>query len=155
VRGRRRVGQITLELGSSHKSGTCPCCGGETWTANGFLYLDGDANAVYLATWALRHPESGIDMAIGLGDWGEDAGPEDRYCVGLYVRDQGDDIQFTILDPENSGWSNSEVLGRMMTRQESLAHPEIGHVFHLADHIVRDDPRIKEVLEREAKPKYH
>jgi hypothetical protein len=38
-----------------------------------------------------------------------------------------------------------DLLGDFIPRSEALAMPNIGHLWHVADHIVLDDPRLAEV----------
>jgi hypothetical protein len=49
--------------------------------------------------------------------------------------------------PFGIAWSKSEVLGRMLDREEALSHKDLHEVFHLIDHIVFNDPAIKDLFE--------
>ena len=141
------MGEISLELGGEGDPYQCPCCGNESHTVWGFIYEDGNAHAVYYAGWTIEHEDKGVTIAIGLGDWGEDTGPEDRYSIGLDVRANTSDVMFSVLEPEQSSFNDVEFIGRMMPRIEALAHPQLDHIFHVAEHIVADDPRVTTALE--------
>ena len=138
---------ITIEIRDIKGPHPCDCCGANTYNVRGFVYEDGDAHAVYFAGWSEGHEDRGVSLAIGLGDWGEGSGVADRYSVGLEARVTDAEIQFAVIDPARSPWGETKFLGRMMERQQALAHPAIKHIFHLAEHIVRDDPRVNAVLE--------
>jgi hypothetical protein len=40
------------------------------------------------------------------------------------------------------------ILGRVLSREEALAHPRIKEVFHITDHIFAEDAPVKKYLER-------
>ncbi|MEP0005294.1 MAG: hypothetical protein ABJ387_09605 [Balneola sp.] len=50
-----------------------------------------------------------------------------------------DNFQIGMVNKENSPWSNVELLGRFLDREESLEHEWIDEVFHLTDHILTED----------------
>src|SRR5437868_558522 len=114
------MGEISLELGGSSEPYLCPCCNQVSQTIWGFVYEDGDAHAVYYAGWTLGHKHEGVTIAIGLGEWGDDTGPEGRYSVGLEARTTDSDILFAVIDPDRSPWGNTEFIGRMLSRDEAL-----------------------------------
>lgn len=45
-----------------------------------------------------------------------------------------------LTDAADSPWADSTFLGRLLDRDEALAHPWCKEVFHLTDHITTDDP---------------
>src|SRR5512136_2346923 len=129
---------LTIELGQEKEPTSCPCCGGVRQSAYGFVYRDGDAYAIYHATWSESHPEAGIDIAIDFDEWGESSGLETRYSIGLLVRSTESHYQFQFLAPKDSAWSGSEDRGRMLTREEALSHPQKNEFLHVAEHIIVD-----------------
>lgn len=137
---------VTLELGDEHEPTTCSCCGNTTRTVHGFVYADGDAHAVYFATWTQGHVEKGVVMAVGVGEWGEGASPGRRRSVGLECRLGADQVQFTLTDPEQSPWGRTEFLGQMLSREAALKDPALPEIFHIAEHVVTDDARVAEFI---------
>ena len=123
----------------------CPHCGNESHSVSGFVYSGGNAYAVYYAGWTLGHGDVG--MLIGLGDWGESAGPDSRYSFGLVARSQESNIIFMVVGPGDSLLGEKKFIGHLLPRQEALAHAEIQDVYHVAEHIVRDDPRVATVFQ--------
>ena len=137
---------LTIELGQEKEPTYCPCCGGVCRSAYGFVYRDGDAYAIYHATWSESHPEAGVDIAIDFDEWGESSRSETKYSIGLLARSTESRYQFQFLAPQDSAWSSSENRGRILTREEALAHPQKDEFLLVAEHIVLDDPRVKNAL---------
>jgi len=141
------MGTLTIEAAEEVKVGTCADCGKEEQSVHGFVYSDGDAYAVYLATICTGHAEKLVCVAIGIGKWSDDSGPDDRQSATLFIRPAPAEFQMTFQDRTNSPWRESERwLGRMLDRTEALASPLKGEFFHVADHIVMNDPRIQGYL---------
>jgi hypothetical protein len=140
------VARITIELGEAKEPTYCECCGNKTLTVHGFVYNNNDAHAVYFASWTIGHMEKGVTIAIGLGEWGDGASLSQRRSVGLECRTTEEQIQFAVIDPEQSPWGCSEFLGRMLHRDAALKDVEIKEFFHIAEHLVHDDPRISEFI---------
>jgi hypothetical protein len=120
----------------------CQCCGNATVRLTRFVLKDGDAHAVYYAQYTKGHGERRMSCLIGLGDWGEDAGPADRLAFPFQIWLKEDDSVIGLTDAETSPWSDSTYLGRLLDRDEALAHPWIQEVFHITDHMVTEDPEI-------------
>ena len=138
------MGEVSIELGGQAAPHLCPHCGNESHNVWGFVYSGGNAYAVYYAGWTLGHGDVG--MLIGLGDWGEGAGPDSRYSFGLLARSQESNIVFMVVGPDASPLGEVKFIGHLLPRQEALSHPEIQDVYHVAEHIVRDDSRVAAAL---------
>jgi hypothetical protein len=141
------VGQISIELGDDSTYAICECCGAKAPSVVGFVCNDGDAFAVYFAGWTEGHPSRRVSMVIGLGDWSDNATAEDRRSFGLRCWVEGDSLQFEVQEPVASRYGDNEFLGRMLSRMAALADAEIATVFHIAEHIAEDDPRVSAALE--------
>ena len=125
----------------------CDCCGGITTRLTRFVYKDGDAFAVYYAAFSDNHPDKEIKVAIGMGEWGEEASPEDRRSFALTIRDGGAQYEVIVVDANESPWHDATFIGRMLNRDEALKHSWIEEVFHISDHILEDDPEVKAYFE--------
>jgi hypothetical protein len=110
------------------------------------VYRDGDAYAVYFAGWPEGHRDRGVTLAIAVGEWSEGSTASDRVSIGLDAWTTSSEIQFTVLDPEQSPWGSSELLGEMLPRAKALPHSALKEVFEVADHIVQNDRRIEKFL---------
>ncbi len=139
---------IKIEL-TEPKILKCECCGGTTKSLTRFVYQDGDAFAIYYATFAENHPEKIVTAVVSIGDWGCDEVPPDRVAFALRLWEQQNNYSVTITDQSESPWKSSRVLGRMLDREEALKHPWIEEVFHITDHMTADDPEIKAFFEDE------
>jgi hypothetical protein len=138
------MGEISLEPSGQGNPYLCPHCGNESHTVWGYVRCDGNAYAVYYVGWTTGHDDMGI--LIGMGEWGEGTTPSDRYSVALTARAPENQIGFMVVGPGESLLDEVELLGRLLTREDALAHPQIQDVFRVADHIVSDDPRVAAVL---------
>ncbi|MCA1621580.1 MAG: hypothetical protein LC795_20370 [Acidobacteria bacterium] len=138
---------LTIDVDEPPATTRCECCGGTTTRLTRFVNRDGDAFAVYYAMFSDDHPEREILLAVGLGDWDDEAPPEDRRAFALVMRSGEEAYEVTVVDAAESPWRDSAILGRMLDRDEALAHPWIEDVFHITDHMVKDDPAIKSYFE--------
>ncbi len=112
-----------------------------------FVAKDGDAFAIYKATFADGHRESGVLMAIGIDDNWEAVESENRVAFACKVWIKGDEYIISITDKADSPWSETKVLGRMLNLDEALANEWIEEVYHLTDHILSEDEAIKDFFE--------
>lgn len=138
---------LQLEAGETDRPTRCACCGSVSRTVHGFIYKEGDAYAVYYAGWSEGHPDRGVTMAIAVGEWGEQSDASVRVSVGVEARTTASEIQFAVLDPEQSPWARTDLLGTMLTRPTALAHPMLPAIFELAEHIVTNDERVASFLD--------
>jgi hypothetical protein len=60
------------------------------------------------------------------------------------MREEQDGFHVRVVDGAAAPWQKQRVLGRFLTRAEALADPGIDDVFHVTDHLVKDDPIIRE-----------
>lgn len=101
---------LKIEFEESVKE-TCDCCDGTTTRLTRFVYQDGDAFAVYYAMFSDSHPKREIDVAVGLGEWGEGATPEDRRSFGLVLREAESQYEVTVVDAKESPWHDARFIG--------------------------------------------
>jgi hypothetical protein len=119
---------------------TCECCGKDTVRLTRFVTRNGDAYAVYYLQYTAGHDPDHMTGLIGLGEWGESGTPADRLAFPFRLWATEDSYNVGLTDAVESPWSDSSFLGRLLDRNEALAHPWCKEVFHLTDHITRDDP---------------
>jgi hypothetical protein len=110
----------------------------------GFIYRDGDAYAAYHAALYARHPDRRVILAITVADdWSENANPADRISVALRVRPADGGLAMTVVNRNESPWAATSTHAGLLDRAAALEISEIEDVFHVADHIVEQDPTIK------------
>lgn len=141
------MGAITIELTDRITGDSCPCCGGRTTCLTRFVYSDGDAHAVYYAAFSDKHRDRIVSVMLSLGEWGEGSTPKDRVAFALRIRFAKSECQVMVIDAEQSLWHDAEFLGRMLSRKQALRHPWIQEVFHITDHIVTEDPDVRDYLD--------
>ena len=130
---------LTIECGPAKVGGVCDCCGGMTTTLTRFVHKDGDAHAVYLAKFSDNHPEHVAGLVIGLGEWGSDTVPSNRVAFAMSLQVCDEEWEVSVVDGTSSGWSNTQFLGRLLSRAEALSHPLLADAFQITDSIVVDD----------------
>jgi hypothetical protein len=126
------------------KLAECECCGNTTTRLTRFVHQDGDAFAVYYVLFTNGHEEKIAYSLIGLGEWGEETGPELRTAFSVKIWDDDDKWVVTVTDKDESPWSHVESLGKILDRDAALNHPWIDDVFHITDHIVAEDKPVIE-----------
>jgi hypothetical protein len=136
---------LTFECEDPNRS-RCDCCGGVTVSLTRFVYEDGDAYAIYYARFGEQHDPRVVEAVVSVGEWGEGTGPWDRVAFPLRLRAAETEYQVTVVNAAESPWHGVDLLGRMLDREEALAHERLAEVFHLTDHMVVDDHAIREHL---------
>lgn len=122
----------------------CDCCGNTTTRLTRFVTRDGDAFAIYYAAFSEGHPENGVIGVVSVGEWWDDSFPESRDAFAFRIWEGEDNYHVTITDAKESQWSDVNLIGRKLSREEALAHPLIHDVFHITDHMTDEDPAIRE-----------
>jgi len=136
---------LTFEFANPTRS-RCECCGGVTTALTRYVYQDGDAHAVYYARFGDRHDPRVIETVVSIGGWGQGTGPWDRVAFPLRLRALATEYQVTVVDARESPWQGVQLLGRMLDREEALAHERLPEVFHITDHMVVEDQPIRDHL---------
>ena len=139
------MGALTFEF-AEPKSATCECCGGVTTTLTRFVYEDGDAYAIYYARFGVTHEPRVVDAVVSIGDWGEESEPWDRVAIAFSLRAGETEYRVTVVDAAESPWQGKALLGRMLDRAEALEHERLAEVFHISDHMVREDIPLRDYL---------
>jgi hypothetical protein len=137
---------LTFEFAEPDRS-RCDCCGGVTISLTRFVYEDGDAYAIYYARYGEQHEPRVVEAVVSVGEWGEDAGPWDRVAFPLRLRAAESEYQVTVVNADESPWQGVDLLGRMLDREEALAHERLAEIFHVTDHMVVDDEAIRKYLD--------
>jgi hypothetical protein len=137
---------LTFEFEAPDRS-RCECCGGVTVSLTRFVYQDGDAYAIYYARFGEQHEPRVVEAVVAIGEWGEDAGSWDRIAFPLRLRAAETEYQVTIVDAGESPWQGVGLLGRMLDREEALAHERLAEVFRVTDRMVVDDQPIRDHLD--------
>ena len=145
------MARFEIEIGESRKRTTCACCGRESFNAFGYVYRDGDAHAIYYAGWSPGHAVKEVNLAIGIGDWGDSASAGDRVGFGVVVGANADWITVRLIGPEESLWPVSGQWGETLSRKAALAHTLREDVFAICELVADQHGAIKDYLEGNVK----
>ncbi len=132
--------EMTLELGPEDAPFPCEDCGGATYVVRGGVRVDGRDRAVYVAAQTEGHRP--IALAVSLGRFGKGTVPADRLLFTLLTRMEDGGIEIMVVDPERCPFECAEVLGRQLSRADALARAEIQELFHVAEFVASEDPRV-------------
>src|SRR5437899_567639 len=122
----------------------CPHCE-ETFTVSrGSVYDEGEGASIYLA--ALHECGGGRTAHIAVAVK-EGYGVFTETCAAsLQIVNGGENFEMSLVDPEYSPWKDIGYLGRMLRRDEVLSGWLKDTFFHLADHIVTENPTVRAYL---------
>lgn len=129
---------ITTAAVTDEEVSSCPCCGRPVYEGEGVLESESRELAHYGYRWAEGH-ESRFTLGICALDH------EGENLAGLAVvsaRSDGKKLIYTVLEPEQALWGDSETLGKVLTRRQLLEEGLIPDLFGLVDAIVANEPRI-------------
>lgn len=141
------MGPLEIEFEPPTESGLCSCCGGRTTSLTRFVYRNGDAYAIYYARFSDNHPNRNVLACVSLGEWGEDATPDDRLAFALEIRSAENEYQVRIMDASESPWKDAKVIGRTLDRTEALDHPWVPQVFEVTDRMIEIDEPLRTYLD--------
>ena len=136
---------LTIEPADKVTDHRCEDCGQTFRRVYGFVHEDGAAYAVYNAALHEGHPEPEVCLTITIGGWGGDD-PAKRRSVNFLVRKPSGKVGMMITNAARSHWRSSSDLGQFLDRDEALASEDIKAYFHVADHVLEDDPRVRDYL---------
>ena len=129
-------------------SSRCECCGSLTVKLTRFVYRDGDAFAVYYAQYSNNHPDHDLEMLISIGEWDEHSEPSQRSAFYCRVRSNTDSYAVSLEDASGSPWSDSRIMGAMLSRAEALAHPLKSTAFEVLDEALLRDRLLTGFIDR-------
>ena len=137
-----------VEPGAEKIIGHCDGCGHETRTFRGFVNDQDGAYAVYLCTYTASHPELGVDMAISMGGWGVGNESSLKQCVALEWRQSETGPGCRVIDASDSRWHGTDLLGRMLSREQAMNSAKATEAFAVTDAIWQSDQRLAAALDR-------
>jgi hypothetical protein len=113
---------------------------GTSHLLHGYVYEDEFAHGIYFVDWCDGdHPRRSAFLTLALGAFGEGTTSADRLAFGIEWRTDG----IALLD--EPARDRPALLGSFVPRDQALAMETIGHLWHVVDHIVLDDPRLAPV----------
>jgi len=141
--------KLTIELGEEIEPTVCDCCNDSSFTLLGYIYEKGDAHSVYYVGWNLSHSKDMLTVALGIGDWSDDADAEsDREAFYMHCYFKKEEYSFEFIDPDESPWGESDFLGKKNNADKARVHPEKDVILRDIDFIFSADERIIKHLEK-------
>ena len=114
--------EFEIELSEAESTSVCSCCGSKARVVRGFVYGD-DFGSIYLANLYVCHPGIYVCLALGIGDWSEEAEETARCSVTLGIEPAQESLGMQIIDPAESPWVESQrLIGRMLDRGEAFVY---------------------------------
>jgi hypothetical protein len=123
--------------------GHCDCCGRDSRTVAGLVYDQGAAAAAYWMQWTEGHlSDTGANLDLVLGEWGEGTSPADRYAIAMVHRQQADGTPaLMIIDAHGRPAANGQLASTALRREDVIGTPLAAQVFALTDAIYEQDDR--------------
>lgn len=86
--------------------------------------------------------DTGANLDLVLGQWGEGTGPDHRYAVALVHRQQADDTpELMVVDAHGRPAANGRLANTALRREDVIGTPLAAQVFGLTDAIYEQDGR--------------
>jgi len=115
----------------------------------GVLYEDDDAIAIYRADifdHFHRDPDPRVVLSIAVGDWQDGSDHSDRCSAAVEAWAEGQRVRIAFSDRAGSPWQELDVVSWQLSSKEAEASPLREAFLRLADHVARNDRRLRRVL---------
>jgi hypothetical protein len=128
-----------IALGDETES-ECPCCGRKIYEGEGLLLVSEREIAHYGYRWTC-----GNEARFKLGVCAlNSAGDPVAGLVVLSAFSTGESLIYKVIEPPESPWGDTEILGKVLTRRAVLEDKVVPEIFELVDVIAAKEPRIYE-----------
>jgi hypothetical protein len=124
-------------------SGNCDCCGNESRCVWGMVYKDNVASAAYWMQWAVGClTETGANLDLVVGRWGNNTSAADRVAIALVHRQQPDGAPaLMVVDAAGRPIARKGVASSALAREDVIGAPLAAQVFSLTEAIYEQDDR--------------
>jgi hypothetical protein len=148
-------GALSLDGEPQARQVECQNCGTPFVQRVGFVLDDGDAHAVYYA--GLHHHDGQHDAWVDviLGTWparDEEDYPPDHVTFSCRVGPGSaapDPYASLVQAPTTASGQNRSLFGRLLSRDEALAHPWLTEFWRVVDFVVIHDAALQNHLDRQ------
>ncbi len=123
--------------------GHCDCCGNESRRVWGMVHHQGGPSvAAYFMHWTVGHlSESGANLDLVLGKWGDGADAHDRFGIALVHRQLEDGTPSLMVIDADDRFSNVDLAATALARRDVIDTPLAEQVFSIVDAIYLQDGR--------------
>ncbi|HSC88964.1 MAG TPA: hypothetical protein VLC09_16895 [Polyangiaceae bacterium] len=116
-------------------------------TVWGYVYSDDRAHAVYFVRWNDTSLDEAV-FVVSVGAWGDGSTSQDRQCTAALGRVHQGQLAFRWIDAGETSFADNDFLGVMRRADDLRESPLADEVSHVLDHLLTDDPRIRDLRER-------
>jgi hypothetical protein len=135
------MSQIRIEPEGQIREAACTECAGTNRLLHGYVYEEDEARGLYFVEWCDGdHPVRRAFISLGLGDFSAEEGGE-RFAFCIEWRDEAMRLS------EEPARDRPDLVGTFVPRDAALPMVDGTDFWHIADHIVTDDPRLFAVQE--------
>ncbi|HEV7698606.1 MAG TPA: hypothetical protein VGO43_00105 [Pyrinomonadaceae bacterium] len=123
---------------------TCADCGAAYTVSRGSVYDDGEGASIYLAGLHQCIEGKVAHLVVAVRPGYEKC--TEKCAAAIQIRNGGANLEMSLVDPDLSPWKDLDYLGRILTRDEVLQSVHKDTFFHIADHVVLENPTINDYL---------
>jgi hypothetical protein len=139
--------ELEVEPGGSSDFGPCACCGNDARCVWGYVRAPHGALAAYFVHWTRgRISDHGANFDLIIGRWGESSSARDRVLVALAYRLLVSGPSFMVIDAGGRPDASNELVGRALSRSETIGQPIAQQAFDIVDAVLAQDERVVELL---------
>ena len=93
--------------------------------------------------WSVGHlDDTGANLDLILGEWGDETSPKDRFAVALVHRQQPDGTPaLMVIDAQDRRIADGSLAGTALRREDVIGTPLAEQVFAITDAIYLQDER--------------
>jgi|SRR5690554_3591767 len=140
------MNQYFIEVGEDKAESDCYCCNQRSFVGHGFIYKNSVAYAVYYVGWSDFHLNKKVSIALAIGSWSDGSCVINRDCFGIEVFEGEEEILLKFIEPDQSPWPETDLLGKMLSRDSCLSHSLAKEVFNIVELIIRNHSSLSEYL---------
>ncbi|MDZ5663624.1 hypothetical protein SFC79_17750 [Nocardioides sp. S-58] len=133
---------LSIEADPTVTQHVCDHCERPFQRVRGYLYRDGDAHAVFIASCHHHDGHEAFIDAVFSPTWEE--GVDDRVTFGCRVGPvDGQPDPGAGLTTGAAAFTDTQWFGRKLTREEALGHPLLHEFWAVVDHVLVHDPVVR------------
>jgi hypothetical protein len=136
---------VRIEQDGQEKQEHCSCCGRSIFLGRGVLASAENDLADYWYRWPEGH---GKQFTLAISPCNVRDEPTGGVAV-ISGRLENENLVYSVVEPENSPWPDSNIFGQILSRKAVLEGPLGSEVFALVDAITANEPRLSSRILKE------
>jgi hypothetical protein len=130
--------RVRIEQRGEETQEACSCCGRPVYLGHGVLASERNDLANYWYRWSEGHDKR---FVLAIRPCNERGTPGSRVAV-VSGRVESENLVYSLVDPQDSPWSDSNEFGSVLSRASVLEGPLAAEVFALVDAITENERRL-------------